>query len=314
MQKKLKEKISESLTSVLPVTVIVLLLSFTLAPMPTGTLMLFLLGAAMLIVGMGFFSLGADMAMMPIGEQMGGKLGGGWRLASVALICFLIGAVVTIAEPDLQVLAKQVPSVPDAVIILSVAAGVGLFLVVSMLRTRFGLPLAPTLVGLYALVFGLSIFVPNEFLAVAFDAGGVTTGPITVPFLMALGSGMAGVQGKDGDNFGMVALCSVGPILMVMLLGVCYQSTEIAYTPFAIPFVRDSQEVGQQFLQGLPAYMKEVALGLLPILVFFAVFQLASIRLKRRSVIKILVGAGYTYIGLVMFLTGANVGFMPAGS
>ena len=314
MQKKLKEKISESLTSVLPVTVIVLLLSFTLAPMPTGTLMLFLLGAAMLIVGMGFFSLGADMAMMPIGEQMGGKLGGGWRLASVALICFLIGAVVTIAEPDLQVLAKQVPSVPDAVIILSVAAGVGLFLVVSMLRTRFGLPLAPTLVGLYALVFGLSIFVPNEFLAVAFDAGGVTTGPITVPFLMALGSGMAGVQGKDGDNFGMVALCSVGPILMVMLLGVCYQSTEIAYTPFAIPFVRDSQEVGQQFLQGLPAYMKEVALGLLPILVFFAVFQLVSIRLKRRSVIKILVGAGYTYIGLVLFLTGANVGFMPAGS
>ena len=314
MQKKLKEKISESLTSVLPVTVIVLLLSFTLAPMPTGTLMLFLLGAAMLIVGMGFFSLGADMAMMPIGEQMGGKLGGGWRLASVALICFLIGAVITIAEPDLQVLAKQVPSVPDAVIILSVAAGVGLFLVVSMLRTRFGLPLAPTLVGLYALVFGLSIFVPNEFLAVAFDAGGVTTGPITVPFLMALGSGMAGVQGKDGDNFGMVALCSVGPNLMVMLLGVCYQSTEIAYTPFAIPFVRDSQEVGQQFLQGLPAYMKEVALGLLPILVFFAVFQLASIRLKRRSVIKILVGAGYTYIGLVLFLTGANVGFMPAGS
>lgn len=314
MQKKLKEKISESLTSVLPVTVIVLLLSFTLAPMPTGTLMLFLLGAVMLIVGMGFFSLGADMAMMPIGEQMGGKLGGGWRLASVALICFLIGTVVTIAEPDLQVLAKQVPSVPDAVIILSVAAGVGLFLVVSMLRTRFGLPLAPTLVGLYALVFGLSIFVPNEFLAVAFDAGGVTTGPITVPFLMALGSGMAGVQGKDGDNFGMVALCSVGPILMVMLLGVCYQSTEIAYTPFAIPFVRDSQEVGQQFLQGLPAYMKEVALGLLPILVFFAVFQLASIRLKRRSVIKILVGAGYTYIGLVLFLTGANVGFMPAGS
>ena len=314
MQKKLKEKISESLTSVLPVTVIVLLLSFTLAPMPTGTLMLFLLGAAMLIVGMGFFSLGADMAMMPIGEQMGGKLGGGWRLASVALICFLIGTVVTIAEPDLQVLAKQVPSVPDAVIILSVAAGVGLFLVVSMLRTRFGLPLAPTLVGLSALVFGLSIFVPNEFLAVAFDAGGVTTGPITVPFLMALGSGMAGVQGKDGDDFGMVALCSVGPILMVMLLGVCYQSTEIAYTPFAIPFVRDSQEVGQQFLQGLPAYMKEVALGLLPILVFFAVFQLASIRLKRRSVIKILVGAGYTYIGLVLFLTGANVGFMPAGS
>lgn len=313
MKKKLKEKISEALSSVLPITVIVLALSFTLAPMPSGTMVLFLLGAAMLIVGMGFFSLGADMAMMPIGEQMGRKLGGAWKLVGVAAICFLIGAVVTIAEPDLQVLARQVPAVPDMVIILSVAVGVGLFLVVSMLRTRFNLPLAPTLIALYIGVFVLSIFVPNEFLAVAFDSGGVTTGPITVPFLMALGTGMAGIKGRDEDNFGMVALCSVGPILAVMVLGLCYQSTEVAYTPFAIPLVLNSQQAGQEFLQELPAYMKEVALGLLPIVLFFTVFQLASIRLKRRPVIKILVGIGYTYIGLVLFLTGANIGFMPAG-
>ena len=313
MQKKLKEKISEALSSVLPITAIVLILSFTLAPMPIGTLVLFLLGAAMLIVGMGFFSLGADMAMMPIGEQMGRKLGGRWKLALVAAICFLIGAVVTIAEPDLQVLARQVPAVPNAVIILSVAAGVGLFLVVSMLRTRFNLPLAPTLIALYGAVFLLSIFVPNEFLAVAFDSGGVTTGPITVPFLMALGTGMACVKGRDEDNFGMVALCSVGPILAVMVLGLCFQSAEVAYTPFSIPIVMDSQQAGREFLQGLPAYIEEVALGILPILLFFAVFQLASIRLKRRQVIKILVGMGYTYIGLVLFLTGANIGFMPAG-
>lgn len=143
MRKKLKEKISEALSSVLPITVIVLLLSFTLAPMPIGTLLLFLLGAAMLIVGMGFFSLGADMAMMPIGEQMGRKLGGRWKLIAVAVICFLIGAMVTIAEPDLQVLARQVPAVPDAVIILAVAAGVGVFLVVSMLRTRSICPWDP---------------------------------------------------------------------------------------------------------------------------------------------------------------------------
>ena len=313
MKKKLKEKISEALSSVLPITVIVLALSFTLAPMPSGTMVLFLLGAGMLIVGMGFFSLGADIAMMPIGDQMGRKLGGGWKLAGVAAICFLIGAVVTIAEPDLQVLARQVPAVPDMVIILSVAAGVGLFLVVSMLRTRFNLPLTPTLIGLYVLVFVLSIFVPNEFLAVAFDSGGVTTGPITVPFLMALGTGMASIKGRDEDNFGMVALCSVGPILAVMVLGLCFQSTEVGYTPFAIPLVMDSQEAGREFWQGLPAYMKEVALGLLPIVLFFAVFQIASIRLKRRPVIKILVGIVYTYIGLVLFLTGANVGFMPAG-
>ena len=313
MRKKLKEKISESLTSVLPVTVIVLILSFTLTPMPNGTMLLFLLGAAMLILGMGFFSLGADMAMVPIGEQMGRRLGPGSRLPMVIVVCFLIGVFVTIAEPDLTVLAKQVPAVPDLVIILTVAVGVGVFLVASMLRTRFNIPLAPTLLVLYIGVFLLSIFVPNEFLAVAFDSGGVTTGPITVPFIMALGTGIASIQGREEDNFGMVAMCSVGPILAVMVLGICYQSTDVAYTPFHIPTVLDSQDAGREFLNGLPAYMEEVALGLLPIVVFFAVFQLVSIRLKKRSVIKIVVGIIYTYIGLVLFLTGVNVGFMPAG-
>ena len=314
MSNKLKEKIAESLSSVLPITVIMLVLSFTLAPMPIGTLLLFLLGAGMLIVGMGFFSLGADIAMMPMGDQMGRMLGGGKiKLVGVAAVCFFLGAMVTVAEPDLQVLARQVPAVPDMVIILSVAVGVGLFLVASMLRTRFNVSLNRSLIVLYILVFVLSIFVPNAFLAVAFDSGGVTTGPITVPFLMALGTGLASIKGKDEDNFGMVALCSVGPILAVMILGLCYQSTEISYTPFAIPTVLDSQDAGQIFLEGLPAYLKEVALGLLPIILFFAAFQLLSIRLNKRSLIKIGVGILYTYVGLVLFLTGANVGFMPAG-
>ena len=313
MRKKLKEKISEALSSVLPITVIVLLLSFTVTPMPIGTLLLFLLGAAMLIVGMGFFSLGADMAMMPMGDQMGHGLGRNGSLALILGVCFLIGVTVTIAEPDLQVLAQQVPAVPDLVIILAVAAGVGLFLVVSMVRTRRGFSLGKTLVVLYVLVFVLSIFVPNSFLAVAFDAGGVTTGPITVPFLMALGAGLAGVKGRDEDNFGMVALCSVGPILAVMILGLAYQSTDVSYTPFTIPVVFTSQDVGSQFAHGLPEYMGEVAGGLAPIVIFFALFQIVAERLRRRALIKILVGVLYTYIGLVLFLTGANVGFMPAG-
>ena len=313
MQKKKKKKISEALSSVLPITVIVLLLSFTLAPMPIGTLVLFLLGAALLIVGMGFFSLGADIAMMPMGEQMGRRLGTSQNLAFIALVCFLIGVTVTIAEPDLQVLARQVPAVPDLVIIITVAVGVGTFLLTSMLRTRFGIPLQYTLLVLYAVVFILSIFVPNEFLAVAFDSGGVTTGPITVPFIMALGTGLASRQGKDEDNFGMVAVCSVGPILAVMILGLLYNSTEVAYTPFEIPLVETSQDAGRQFAQGLPLYLKEVFFGLLPIIFFFMAFQLISIRLKRRALIKIGIGIGYTFLGLVLFLTGANIGFMPAG-
>ena len=313
MRQKLKAKISESLSSVLPITIIVLVLSFTLAPMPIGTLLLFLFGAAMLIVGMGFFSLGADISMMPMGEQVGRKLGSSKSLPFVMAICFFIGVTVTIAEPDLSVLARQVPAVPDMTIILTVAAGVGIFLMLSMLRTRLGWSLSRTLILLYILVFILSIFVPNEFLAVAFDAGGVTTGPITVPFILALGTGLASFSGKDDDNFGTVALCSVGPILAVMLLGLFYQSTEVSYTPFTIPIVTNSQDVGVQFASGLPAYMKEVALGLLPVVLFFAVFQVVSIRLRKHALIKIGVGILYTYIGLVLFLTGANVGFMPAG-
>ncbi len=313
MQKKLKEKIAEALSSVLPITVIVLLLSFTLAPMPIGTLVLFLLGAALLILGMGFFSLGADTAMMPMGEQMGRRLGSSGKLAAAVLIFFLIGFTVTIAEPDLQVLARQVPAVPDLTIILTVAAGVGVFLVLAMLRTRFGFSLQYVLLALYGLVFLLSIFVPNEFLAVAFDSGGVTTGPITVPFIMALGAGLATLRGNDDDNFGVVAICSVGPILAVMVLGLLYHSTEVAYTPFQIPAVETSQDAGREFLQGLPEYLGEVFWGLLPIVLFFLVFQFLALRLPHRPLIKIGVGIGYTFIGLVLFLTGANVGFMPVG-
>ena len=313
MRKNLKLKINEALSSVLPITLIVLLLSFTLTPMPTGTLMLFIFGAALLIIGMGFFSLGADIAMMPMGDGMGRKLVGHNRTALAVIVCFLIGAVVTIAEPDLQVLARQVPAVPDMIIILTVAAGVGVFLSVAMLRTKIRIQLRTMLLILYLAVFALAIFVPRAFLAVAFDSGGVTTGPITVPFIMALGIGMASASGNDENNFGMVALCSIGPILAVMILGLCYSSTSVNYTPFSVPTVFTSQDVGKQFAAGFPTYIREVILGLLPILVLFAIFQFAALRLRRHAIVKILIGMSYTFIGLVLFLTGANVGFMPAG-
>lgn len=317
MRKKLKEKISESLTSVLPVTVIVLILSFTLTPMPNGTMLLFLLGAAMLILGMGFFSLGADMAMVPIGEQMGRRLGPGSRLPMVIVVCFLIGVFVTIAEPDLTVLAKQVPAVPDLVIILTVAVGVGVFLVASMLRTRFNIPLAPTLLVLYIGVFLLSIFVPNEFLAVAFDSGGVTTGPMTVPFIMAFGVGIAAIRSDRhaaDDSFGLVALSSVGPILAVMILGMIYNPDRSPYVPPTIPEIGDSVELWKLFGEGLPRYIQEIAVSLLPIILFFLAAQVIVLRLDRRQLLRIGIGLVYTYVGLVLFLTGVNVGFMPAGN
>ena len=159
---ELKAKIRESLAAVLPVTAIVMLLCITITPMPTGTLMLFLMGAFLLIVGMGLFTLGADMAMMPIGEKVGIQLTKSKRMGIIALSCFIIGVIITIAEPDLTVLAAQTPGVPDMIIILSVAAGVGVFLVVAFFRNLFGWNLSRILLICYILVFILAIFVPEE--------------------------------------------------------------------------------------------------------------------------------------------------------
>lgn len=316
MNKKLKEKVMEALSSVVPITCIVLVLSFTVAPMPVSSLILFLLGALLLILGVGLFSLGVDIAMMPIGEGIGGQIAGGRRLWAMIPLCFLIGVFVTIAEPDLQVLAKQVPAVPDMVIILTVAVGVGFFMVVALLRAKFGWELNRMLIGFYILVFALAILVPKEFLAVAFDSGGVTTGPITVPFIIAMGAGLAALRrdsNSEADSFGVVALSSVGPILAVMILGLCYNSSDLSYTPFAIPNLETTADVGQYFASGFPEYIEEVALGLAPIALFFAIFQVVALKLRHRQLIKIVVGMVYTYAGLVLFLTGVNVGFMPAG-
>lgn len=214
MNQKLKEKITESLSAVLPITCIVILLCATITPMPLAPLMLFLVGAALLIIGMGFFTLGVDMAMMPIGEKAGARLTQSKSLTVIIFICFLIGTIITIAEPDLQVLAGQTPAVPDLTLILSVAVGVGFFLVIAFLRSLLGWSLKNLLLICYGTLFLLSCFVPKKFLAVAFDSGGVTTGPITVPFIMALGVGLSSIgQGEDNDSnsFGLIALCSVGP-------------------------------------------------------------------------------------------------------
>ena len=313
----LKNKMNESLSSVLPITGIVLLLSFTnIAPMPAGMLILFLLGSVMLIVGMAFFSLGADISMMPMGTESGRVICTGGRRWLVFVICFFLGAAVTVAEPDLQVLAHQFTALPDAVIIITVALGVGMFLVVSIVREYFNIRLRTLLIILYTLVFLVSIFVRTDFLPVAFDSGGVTTGPITVPFIMAFGVGIAAIGKKDSreSSFGLVALCSIGPILAVLFMSMSVDSASISAPDFNIPQITDSQQAARQFALGFPAYIKEVAFGLSPILVFFVLFQLTTRAFSKKNIIKIIIGSVYTYIGLVLFLTGVNVGFMPVGN
>ena len=252
-----------------------------------------------------------------MGERIGSSLTKSRKVWLIALVGFLLGFIITISEPDLQVLAEQVPSIPNRVLICSVACGVGVFLVIALLRMLVGIALPHLLIGFYLVVFVIAFFVSPDFLGIAFDSGGVTTGPMTVPFIMALGVGVSAIRSDRhaaDDSFGLVALCSIGPILAVLILGMIYNPQDNVYAASSLPEISDSVELWQLFQHALPDYLGEIAVALLPIVVFFAVFQIVSLRLTKKNLIKIIVGLVYTYIGLVLFLTGANVGFVPAGN
>lgn len=316
-QTKFKEKLSETLKAVLPILGIVLLLCFTITPIPPSILMTFLVGAIMLITGMLFFNVGVELSMTPIGEKTGSAITKSKNIFLVILITFIMGLVITISEPDLQVLAQQVPSIPNMTLIIAVAVGVALFLVLAVLRMLFKIPLSYLLVGFYIIVFALTPFVSRDFLAIAFDSGGVTTGPMTVPFIMSFGIGIASIRSDrhaEDDSFGLVAMCSIGPILAVLILGMVFNPGTAEHVSESIPMVNDTVELGKLFVHELPEYMKEMAISIFPIVFFFGIIQLFTRDLNKRTLIKIVVGVIYTYVGLVLFLTGVNVGFMPAGN
>lgn len=317
MNPKLKENISESLSAVLPITGIVLALSVFLVPLETGTVVMFFVGAVMLIIGMGMFQLGSEMAMSPLGEGIGVETAKSKKISILLPVSLVMGALITLAEPDLQVLSNQVPSIPNLTLILTVAVGVGIFLALAVLRIVFKIDLSLLLIGLYALVLLASLLVPEEFLSVAFDSGGVTTGPITVPFIMAMGVGLSSVRtdkNASSDSFGLVALSSIGPVLAVMLLGLFYNPQEAVYAATEVARVHTMRDVAQEFAREIPTYAKEVLFSLLPILAMFLVFQLLTRRYQHRQKLRITVGFGYTFAGLVLFLCGVNVGFAPVGT
>ena len=314
---KLLEQLKEALAAVLPIIGIVLVLCFSIAPISPSILLCFLMGAVLLITGMMFFTLGAEIAMTPMGEHVGSCMTRTRKVGLIIILSFLLGFIITVSEPDLQVLAGQVPSIPNTVLILTVACGVGLFLVFALLRMLFSIPLPLLLVGFYIIVFGLANFVPGAFRAIAFDSGGVTTGPMTVPFIMALGVGVSSIRSDrhaEDDSFGLVAMCSIGPILAVLFLGMVFNPQSGAYSANSIPEISNSIELWDLFHVGFPTYIEEIAVSLLPIIIFFGLFQIFVLKLSGKSLKKIIIGLIYTYIGLVLFLTGANVGFMPAGN
>ena len=316
--RELWEKIKEALVSALPITLIVYLMALLPWFDFSGTeLITFTIGAVLLIMGIGLFSLGADVAMTPMGTHVGAGLSRQKKLGLLLGVCFVLGMFITIAEPDLQVLAKQVSSVMNGtVLIYAVGIGVGAFLIVAILRIVFKKRLSLILMLFYMLLFALALMLAvNEnldLLPMAFDSGGVTTGPITVPFIMALCVGISSVLGdrhSQENSFGMVALCSVGPVLAVLLLGI-FADNDLSYT---VSFEPVSSDILGSYLENAGHVAKEVALALGLILVFFLFCQVFFLKLPKRQLLKIGVGALFTYAGLVLFLTGVNVGFMPIG-
>lgn len=317
MLKALLTKLKEATVSVLPVALIVILLNCTpLVDFTWPETVVFVCAAIALILGISLFNLGADIAMTPMGEQIGSSLPKSGRFKTLLLVCFMMGLFITIAEPDLSVLASQVKEVINSTALtVSIAVGVGLFLLLSVLKIVFRVSLSKMLTFFYMLLFALVSLVlisGNEnFLPLAFDSGGVTTGPITVPFIMALGVGISSSLGDKKDreaSFGFIALCSIGPILAVMILGV-FASGEITYT---IPDYSMSNHLGDLGATiGHTVY--EVAVALLPIVACFFILQAIFMKLPKKRILQIVIGIFYTFFGLVIFLTAVNVGFMPIG-
>ena len=306
--KELRGKILEALLSALPITAIVYILALTpWFDFSPAELITFTVGAVLLVVGLGLFSLGADQAMTPMGTHVGAGLSRQRKLGLLLAVCFVLGMLITIAEPDLQVLAKQVSAVMNGtVLIYAVGIGVGLFLMVAILRIVFRKQLSNILMLFYMLMFALALMLVVNgnapLLPLSFDSGGVTTGPITVPFIMALGVGISSVLGdrhSQENSFGLVSLCSVGPVLAVLMLGI-FSRNDLSYT---VPDYSVSADVMGAFLHNALHTCKEVAVALGLICVFFLLCQVIFLKLPRKRLMKIGVGVVFTYVGLVLFLT-----------
>jgi len=308
VKKELFVKLKESFLSILPIFLMVIILHLTIVPLDNKMFVSFLIGTLFLMLGMSLFTLGADNAMMPMGNKMGSYLSKHKKLVFLIVVCFLLGTFITLAEPDLKVLADQASYLPSTTLIITVSVGVGIFLMLAALRIIFKISLSKLLIISYFVVFLITIFIPSEFIPLSFDSGGVTTGPITVPFIMALGIGIASVNGGEdskNDSFGLIGLCSIGPILSVLLLSLFYRNGNTEY-------IAESSSLN--IVEYIVLYSKEILIALSPIVILFIVFQVLFLKMPKKSLIKIMISIVYTFIGLVLFLVGVNYGFSSVGT
>lgn len=317
MRKLLKEKLTESAKSILPVAFLILIIGILTNTLTIFDIGNFIFSLFFLIVGLTLFTTGADISIMTIGERIGTYLTKSKKITKILFYTFIIGVFMTIAEPDLAVLAKQVTSIPPSLLMAAVGLGAGLFLLIAAIRMIFQVKMPYLLTISYMLVFLIAFFVPDTFLPLAFDSGGVTTGSMSVPFILALGIGIASIRSDNrakDDTFGLIGICSIGPVLAILILGLLYQTNQTSYAPYVITSTTSFMDILKNYILSIPGYMKEIAIVLLPILSLFLLLKKKLFKKREKRVLnRVYKGLVYTYIGLVLFLTGVSVGFMPIG-
>lgn len=316
----LVSKFKEVISSVIPITIIVLILNYTLTPLETPILIRFLIGAIFLTIGLTIFLIGVDIGITPIGNNMGGMLAKTNKLWFVVIAGLVLGFFISVAEPDLHILAGQVNSVSLGLIskgsiVVIVSIGIAIMLAVGLGRIVYNIPLYKLLTIIYGIIFMLACITSREFLAISFDASGATTGALTVPFILALAIGVSQLKkdckASERDSFGLVAIASTGPIISVMIMSIISKMDKISGD---LESGRISDSIIAPFIHEFPKVGIEIIIALLPILILFLVFQRISFKLPKRAVRKILFGVLFTFIGLVIFLVGVNAGFMDVGS
>lgn len=322
-------KFKESLLSALPIAVVVvvffLICRYALSPdaftSPTTgkayqindmQMVSFAIAVVMVVIGMALFNLGTDQSMTEIGRIIGGSIIKKNKFFFVIAMTFIIGVLVTIAEPDLSVLSYQI-GLNKEVIVAAIGVGVGLFLVVGVIRVTLHQNLNVMFLAFYGLCFALLYFIDPRFLPICFDSGGVTTGPVTVPFLLGFGLGMAARRGgrNSEDSFGLTALCSIGPILAVVVISVIMKGTGRSLPDTYIVDIVPSEDIFYDLVSVLQKTLGQVALSVGPILAFFVIYDLIFVRVPAKDLLRIVVGMVITYVGLVLFLTAVEWAFLP---
>lgn len=315
------EKLKEVLLSVLPITIMVVILHFTITPLETTQLLRFILGALFIIIGLTIFLIGVDLGITPIGNHVGGSLAKTNKLGIIIIAGLILGFFISVAEPDLHILGGQVALVTSGLIsklsiVVVVSVGIAIMLTIGFVRIVYNFPLYKLLTILYAIIFILAIFTSSEFLAISFDASGATTGALTVPFVLALSAGVSTLKkdsrASEKDSFGLVGITSTGAIFGVMLMSIISSADKINGSLNSN--IASSSSLLDPFFDKIPTIAGEIVLALSPVLIIFLVFQKLYFHLDKRHVQKILKGLIYMFIGLVLFLTGVNAGFMDVGS